>query len=1100
MCYLVDYLAQDHAFARAAAAYETACSQTLVYGLSGSPKSALLACGFNRKPRATLLIAGSQETLEQYRLDLATLLPQTTVLELPATDIVTFAADAKSQEIAARRMRVLSLIASGDPVIVLTTGEALMQKLIPLADFLNNRLLLADQGLLDRDRLLTTLVSFGYERTDEVNAAGQFAARGGIIDIFPLNRDWPVRLELFGDEVDSLREFDPQSQRSIAALTGVEILPVIEPEPSGVLTTLFSYLPQPSAVLFDEPARIREQLSRLQRENPAIKRQVWDWQRLVGDARKHNVLYLSLMVQKLPHIEPAEVISFMMRSVAPYHRQLDLLTEDLREWREKGVSVTVFLSSADKAAAFRQSLGEEELTASVDAAKPAPGSILLVTGSISGGFELPQAKAVWLAEKDIFGRQKQKRRMRVAKDRQIQYFRDIRVGDYVVHVNHGIGRYVGVETLVVDGVHKDYLFIRYAGEDKLYLPTDQVHLLQKYIGSEGEAPRLSKMGGSDWLKAKSRAKAAVADIARELLALYAERQLAAGFAFQPDTPWQAEFEDAFAFEETPDQLTALTEVKADMEKAQPMDRLLCGDVGFGKTEVAIRAAFKAVVGGKQVAVLVPTTVLAQQHFQTFSARFAGFGPVVDVISRFRSVKQQKATIAKLAAGRVDILIGTHRILQSDVTFKDLGLLIVDEEQRFGVSQKEQLKRWRANVDVLTLTATPIPRTLHMSLSGARDMSIIETPPEDRFPVQTYVLEYEESVIREALRRELKRGGQAYFVYNRVQTIDKMHEQLSQMLPDARIRTAHGQMPEELLEQVMFDFYEGEFDILLCTSIIENGLDVANANTIIVYDADYFGLSQLYQMRGRVGRSHRTAFAYFSYRRDKVLTEVAEKRLQAIKEFAELGAGFKIAMRDLEIRGAGNLLGAQQHGHIASVGFELYCRLLEETVQELKGGGPLAEKPPDPVLELNAEAYLSGEYIADPMHKMEIYQRIAAVRTQEQVADLVDELVDRFGDMPQPVLNLLSVARIKNWARFCGVRSLIERRDSVEIQFTAKPNVNPDAIMELKAAYPGRINLLPGPPPAIRLKTLKLNLPVLAWLEKLLAAMGNSRQEMVESIP
>jgi transcription-repair coupling factor (superfamily II helicase) len=617
-------------------------------------------------------------------------------------------------------------------------------------------------------------------------------------------------------------------------------------------------------------------------------------------------------------------------------------------------------------------------------------------------------------------------------------------------------------------------------------------MLQKYIGSEGEAPRLSKMGGSDWLKAKTRARAAVADIAKELLALYAERQVAKGYAFQPDTTWQAEFEEAFAYEETPDQLTALVDVKADMEKPQPMDRLLCGDVGFGKTEVAIRAAFKAVIGGKQVAVLVPTTVLAQQHFQTFSARFAGFGPVIDVISRFRSPKQQKATIAKLAAGRVDILIGTHRILQSDVTFKDLGLLIVDEEQRFGVSQKEQLKRWRADVDVLTLTATPIPRTLHMSLSGTRDMSIIETPPEDRFPVQTYVVEYDETIIREALRRELKRGGQAYFVYNRVQTIDKMHEHLSEMLPDARIRTAHGQMPEELLEQVMFEFYEGEFDILVCTSIIENGLDVANANTMIVYDADFFGLSQLYQMRGRVGRSHRMAFSYFTYRRDKVLTEVAEKRLQAIKEFAELGAGFKIAMRDLEIRGAGNLLGAQQHGHIATVGFELYCRLLEEAVQELKGCGQVIEKPPDPVLELNTDAYLTGEYIADAMHKMEVYQRIAAIRSEEQIVDLVDELVDRFGDMPAPVLNLLSVARIKNWARLCGVRSLIERKDSVEIQFAANPNVNPNAIMELKSRYPGRISLLPGPPQTIRLKTAKLTIPVLEWLEKLLAAMQESQ--------
>lgn len=1095
MRYLFDSLLQDQSFARATAAFAAERVQTMIYGLSGSPKSALIAYGFTASPRMTLLVAGSQEAVDQYRLDFETLLPGVPIWELPAADLINFSVDAKSLDLAAKRMQVFSILAAGKPAIVLATGEAAMQKVIPQTDFLSNRLIIADVGMIDRDELLTNLVRFGYERTDEVNSIGQFAARGGIIDVFPLHRDWPVRLELFGDEVDSLREFDPPTQRSIGSVTTVEILPVIEPKPTGKQTNLFTYLPDKATVIFDEPSRVREQLARLQRENPAIKPQVWDWQKVVTAAQQHNVLFLSLMAQKAAYIEPVELISFTMRGVAPYHRQIDLLIDDLRDWQTKGTSVVIFMSSQEKATSFSQSLTERGLTviSGGSDAKPEPGATLTISGSISGGFDLPHAKTVWLAEKDIFGRQKLKRRMRVAKDKQIQYFRDINVGDYVVHVNHGIGKYIGVETLAVDGVHKDYLFIRYAGEDKLFLPTDQVHMLQKYIGSEGEAPRLSKMGGSEWLRAKTRAKSAVADIAKELLALYAQRQVAQGFAFPPDTTWQAEFEEAFAYEETPDQLTALSEVKADMEKSQPMDRLLCGDVGFGKTEIAIRAAFKAVVGGKQVAVLVPTTVLAQQHFQTFSARFAGFGPVIDVISRFRSVKQQKATIAKLAAGRVDILIGTHRILQSDVVFKDLGLLIVDEEQRFGVSQKEQLKRWRANVDVLTLTATPIPRTLHMSLSGARDMSIIETPPEERFPVQTYVVEYDETIIREALRRELKRGGQAYFVYNRVQTIDKMHRQLSEMLPDARIRTAHGQMPEELLEQVMFEFYEGQFDILLCTSIIENGLDVANANTMIVYDADFFGLSQLYQMRGRVGRSHRRAFSYFTYRRDKILTEVAEKRLQAIKEFAELGAGFKIAMRDLEIRGAGNLLGAQQHGHIATVGFELYCRLLEEAVQELKGGGEVVEAPPDPLIELNTDAYLTGEYIADAMHKMEIYQRIAAIRSEAHITDLVDELVDRFGDMPTPVLNLLSVARIKNLARVCGIRSLIERKDSVEIQFTANPNVNPHAIMEMKLRYPGRISLLPGPPQSIRLKTAKLPIAVLDWLEKLLVAMCNIPQ-------
>lgn len=1096
MNYLLETLQQDKSFARAVAAYASPNQQTMVYGLSGSPKSALIAAGIDKHPRPTLIVAGSQEAVEQYRHDLLALLPEFPVLELPPLDIVTFTADAKSLALAAKRMNVLSGLAAGKPIIVLTTAQAAMQKVIPQSDFQRNRLILSDNGFFDRDNVLSELVRFGYERVDEVNTPGQFTARGGIIDVFPLNQENPVRLELFGDEADSLREFDPNTQRSIASMRSVEILPVIEPEHSGKMTDLFDYLPEKSTVVFDEPSRIREQIARLTRENPEIKKQVWDWQRLALSAQRNNVIYLSLMAQKTPHTEPGEVVSITMRGIAPYHRQMDLLIEDLKTWNEKGESVIIFLSSEEKADAFARSLAEDGISVVRGslASMPVKAAVLIIAGIITSGFELPHAHAVWLAEKDIFGRQKLKRRMRLAKDRQIHYFRDINVGDYVVHINHGIGKYAGVETLDVDGVHKDYLLIRYAGDDKLYLPTDQVHMLQKYIGAEGESPRLSKMGGTDWVKAKSKAKAAVADIAKELIALYAERQIAEGFAFPSDTPWQAEFEEAFIFEETPDQLTALAEVKQDMEKKQPMDRLLCGDVGFGKTEIAIRAAFKAVVGGKQVAVLVPTTVLAQQHYQTFSARFAGFGPVVDVISRFRSAREQKVTIAKLAAGQVDVLIGTHRILQSDVAFKNLGLLIVDEEQRFGVTQKEQLKKWRSNIDVLTLTATPIPRTLHMSLSGARDMSIIETPPEDRYPVQTYVVEYNETIIREALRRELKRGGQAYFVYNRVQTIDKMHEHLSEMLPDARIRTAHGQMPEELLEQVMLEFYEGQFDILVCTSIIESGLDVSNANTMIVYDADRFGLAQLYQMRGRVGRSHRMASAYFTYRRDKVLTEVAEKRLQAIKEFAELGAGFKIAMRDLEIRGAGNLLGAQQHGHIATVGFELYCRLLEEAVEELKGGeGKALELPVDPVLELNTDAYLTGEYISDDMHKMEMYQRIAAIRTEENINDLVDELVDRFGEPPEPVMNLISVARVKNFARKIGIRSIVEKRDALEIQFTDHPHINPDAILDLKTRYPGRIALLPGPPQSIRLKTMRLGISVLEWLEKTLASLCTESQ-------
>ncbi|MDF2634421.1 MAG: transcription-repair coupling factor [Pelosinus sp.] len=1084
---LFEIMKNDPGMKRVITLWEMAASQSQIYGVTGVQKSAMLAAAYQSAPKPTVIITGNHESVEQLRADFATLLPNTLILELPALDIITFTAVAKGVELAARRMDVLGRMIRGENVIVLATPEAAMQRVLPREHFENSRITITSGSEMRRENLLESLVRFGYERVDQVDGLGQFSARGGIVDIFPISNRVPIRVEFFGDEVDSLREFDITSQRSLHAVEQSDILPLSEVDQNGAPTVFLSYLPSVATVVFDEAARIREQMSKLVKENPEIKKSTFTWSDIVAVGKNYNVLYLSLMLQKIPYTQPDEIISITAKGVVPFHRQMDMLIAELKSWQEHKFYPIIFMSNKEKALALQHNLVEEGIhtiySDTVDAL--VEGTVLITVGLISAGFELPQAHMVAIAEKDIMGRQKKKPRPRVGKGQQIAYFRDIKIGDYVVHVNHGIGKYVGVETLVVGNVHKDYLHIRYAGEDKLYVPTDQVHLLQKYIGSEGDAPRLTKMGGSDWLKAKGKAQKAVADMAKELLEIYAQRKVVSGFAFDPDTPWQKEFEDAFPYEETPDQLSAIVEIKEDMEKSQPMDRLLCGDVGFGKTEVAIRAAYKAVMGGKQVAILVPTTVLAQQHYQTISARFAGFGPVVDVISRFRSAKEQRATIEALANGQVDVLIGTHRILQSDVAFKNIGLLIVDEEQRFGVKQKEKLKKWSTAIDVLTLSATPIPRTLHMSLVGARDMSIIETPPEERFPVQSYVVEYNEEVMRDAIKRELKRGGQVYFVYNRVQTIDKMHRRLSEMLPDAKIRVAHGQMPEELLEQAMLDFYEGTDDVLLCTSIIENGLDVPNANTIIVYDADRFGLSQLYQMRGRVGRSHRMAFAYFTYRQDKVLTEVAEKRLQAIKEFAELGAGFKIAMRDLEIRGAGNLLGAQQHGHIVSVGFEMYCRLLDEAVQQLKTG-QIVEAPVEPVMEFNVDAYISGDYISDAMHKIEIYQRIASCRKEQHISELIDELIDRFGEPPTCVLNLLEVVRIKNLAREIGIRSVIQQANYIEVAFIDKPNIKPEQVMALKEAFPARVMIYPE---GIRLKTAQIaNGTLLNWLVKVLATL------------
>ncbi|MBO5244667.1 MAG: transcription-repair coupling factor, partial [Selenomonadales bacterium] len=792
----------------------------------------------------------------------------------------------------------------------------------------------------------------------------------------------------------------------------------------------------------------------------------------LAEAEKHAPLCLSLMMQKSTSRLDA-LVSMTARSIAPYHKQISFFYDDVREWMAGEWRIALFASTEDKARGIMRSLADAGIkSALADHGKGwQKDSVLVFFGALSQGFEVPSAKLAVIAERDILGQQKKRARPQPPKGKKIAVFRDINVGDYVVHNSHGIGKYVGVETITVAGIARDYLHIRYAGDDKLYVPTEQVGLLQKYIGNEGDAPKLSRMGGADWVKAKSRARKAVVDIAKELVSLYAERKIKQGIAFDVDTPWQREFEDAFPYEETADQRRAIEEIKRDMERVQPMDRLLCGDVGFGKTEVAVRAAFKAVVSGRQVAVLVPTTVLAQQHYQTFASRCEEFGVRVGVINRFRSAKEQKETLKRVEEGQIDILIGTHRLLNSEIRFRSLGLLIVDEEQRFGVSQKEKMKQMSVGIDVLTLSATPIPRTLHMSLVGARDMSIIETPPEERYPVETYVLEYQESLIRSAIRREIKRGGQVYFVYNRVETIDKMREELQRMMPDARIQTAHGQMAEELLEQVMLDFYEGKSDILVCTSIIENGLDVPNANTIIVYDSDHFGLSQLYQMRGRVGRSKRTSFAYFTYRQGKVLTEVAAKRLSAIREFTRLGAGFKIAMRDLEIRGAGNLLGAQQHGHIAGVGFEMYCHMLDEEIRRLKNEDiPAPEE--ETTIDIAVEAYLPESYVAEASYKMELYQRLAAIRTEEELSDLTDEMIDRFGDVPDETARLLEVTSLRTQARTLGIRSIAEQPNGMLITFGATPKVEPTSVLAVKEKYGRAVTIQPGPPPTIRLSWRK----------------------------
>ena len=1089
---------EDAQVERFAGCFERVQGQSLVYGLAGAQKYAIFAACYAKAPRTMVVVTQNREALEEWRQDLTSLLPEVPVVELPEMDLMTVSAAAKSVALAARRMDALGRLVRQEKVIVLASAAAAVQKGISRQEFERLSLDLKLGEVLAHTALMERLVQLGYEHAPEIEHMGQFSTRGGIVDIFPINSLVPVRIEFFDDEIDSLREFDLETKRSIRNVSSVSVLPLAQTDHSGKPEMMLSYLDGQGIVVFDEPMRIREQIFKLIKENPELKKNIFGWEDIIEAARENNVIYTALMLQKIHNAEPDRTVSIVVKAVAPFQRQMDMMADELRSWIGQKYRVLVLMGDDAKADSMRELLARYRIpSAYAKTAESLREKLVTVTkGTLSNGFELPGSRLVVLAERDVLGRQKKKQVTKAAQGEKITHFRDINVGDYVVHVNHGIGKYLGVETLEVGGVHKDYLHIKYGGDDKLFVPTDQVHLLQKYIGSEGETPRLHRMGGTEWVKAKAKARAAVEDIAKELIALYAKRKSARGYGFLPDTPWQTEFEEAFPYEETPDQLTAVRDIKRDMEKEEPMDRLLCGDVGFGKTEVAIRAAFKAVMSGKQVAVLVPTTVLAQQHYQTFSARFLNFGPEIDVICRFRTAKEQKETMARVESGQVDILIGTHAILnQRKIHFRDLGLLIVDEEQRFGVKQKEKIKKLAAGIDVLTLSATPIPRTLHMSLVGARDMSIIETPPAERFPIQTYVVENNDGILVNAIRREIKRGGQIYFVYNRVETIDRMRQHLEEIVPEARIQTAHGQMPEEILERVMVDFYEGKYDILLATSIVENGLDVANANTIIIYNADYFGLSQLYQMRGRVGRSNHMAFAYFVYQADKVLTETAEKRLQAIKEFAELGSGFKIAMRDLEIRGAGNLLGSQQHGHIASVGFEMYCRLLEEAVQAQKTGKPV-EEIPEPVIELQVEAYLDGEYIQDAMHKIEIYQRIAAIRKNSQIRDLLDELIDRFGEPTKPVLRLLEIARIRNYARDLGVKSILEKPALLEISFLPQPKFEVDNLLKLQQMLGTSMRLLPPPQNLVRIKPglqQRKNLP--GFVTRFMMLLAGEQPEM-----
>ncbi|MCI1821200.1 MAG: transcription-repair coupling factor [Megasphaera sp.] len=1065
-----------------------------IYGLGGSAKVAFTGMTLAMSGKKAVIVVPTKEQQVSWISDLQFFAPALKTLDFPLVDRAVFSTTAKSMERAARQMEVLSGLRQQRPDVVVATAEEAAQYVVTPQVIDDAAVELRVQTECDRDALLQHLVNGGYERVDMVDRRGHFSVRGDILDIYAINQESAVRIEFFGDEIDSLRFFDANTQKSVRQVAEIRILPVSLGTEAGIFkSTILDYMDN-GIIIWDEPNRTREALKKVVKESDDYKKWLCPWKKFAGETRDCVQIILSLLAQSVPDMFIDESSSFTAKTMASFQKQFVLLKDELDHWRENKNSVIFVISSKQRSDSLSSWLrqndiepvfyeGEQELI---------PAAVYIADGEIRNGFELPYARLVMLSERDIYGMQKHRLRHHVQKGEEINYFTDLKVGDYVVHEVHGIGKYVGIKTIEMDDVHKDYLEIHYAGKDTLYVPTDQINLLQRYIGNEGEAPKLHTMGGNDWQKTRSKAQKSITDLAEKLVAIYAQREIVAGFAYPPDSPWQKEFEEAFPYEETEDQLKAVVEIKKSMEQPYPMDCLVCGDVGFGKTEVAMRAVFKAVMGGKQVAVLVPTTVLAQQHFQTFTERFRNFGARCEVLNRFRSAKEKKDILANVWTGEIDVLIGTHSLLNKKVRFKNLGLLVVDEEQRFGVAQKEKWKSWAAHIDVLTLSATPIPRTLHMSLVGVRQMCVIETPPTDRFPVQTYVVEYDAHLVHDAIMREKRRGGQVFFVYNRVATIERMKEELQALLPDITIGIAHGQMSGAMLEQVMFDFYEGQYDVLLCSSLVENGLDVANANTIIIYDADHFGLSQLYQMRGRVGRSHRMAYAYFLYRKDKILSEVAEKRLQAIKEFTELGSGFKIAMRDLEIRGAGNLLGREQHGNIASVGFAMYCHMLEEAIAKAQNeNGQIGEiSQPKTVMDIHIDAFIDDAYIQNGGQKVEMYQRMAMLRTQKEFTDLRQEIIDRYGKPTLPVETLLRATQIRLMGKEIGLILIAEKKDWLELKWRSIAEMPP--LARLEDALCKRFRIVPDSSVTLRVSTKGIT-DILSFLEYLFQSIVRLRK-------
>ena len=1074
---------------------------------------------YNKKP---ILLITYNEIQAKQILEIIENFEKEKAVLFPKKEIVTYDFVAESKDLPYERIETLNKIKDKKNLIVVTTIEALMQKLPPKEILFKNILEFKVGDIYNLEELKKTLVNLGYSRCEFIEGRGQFSVRGGIVDI-SINETLGVRIEFWGDEVDSIRNFNITSQRSINTLDKIKIYPAhefvldnsideickkitkklveenqeetikkdIEQIKSGNYiskidkyfnefydkqSTLLEYLNDNYLIILDEISKIEARQRNILQDNSNLIKNLIEKEKIIPEALENiisidlnqlenekSVIYFEK--QDIVTNRQAEKYTFNYRQINYYKSEIENLFEDIKRWNKEQKSIYVMVSTKEKAKKLKEILEKEEIACTIDEkldktiiVKSTEKIVTITIGKLPNGFENFEINQVVVsADELIEGKKKKTFANKAYKEGEKVVFADLEIGDYVVHKNYGIGIFIGVNTITADGTTKDYIKLKYKDDAILYVPTSQLDSIRKYVGGDAINPPINSLGSKDWIKTKEKVKKNLSAVAKELIELYAKREKAKGYAFSKDTPWQSQFENSFPYQETDDQLRCIEEVKKDMENQRPMDRLLCGDVGYGKTEVAIRAAFKAVMDHKQVAYLVPTTVLAQQQYEEFRDRMAEFPIKVDILNRFKSKKYQDEVVKKLKLGEVDIVIGTHRMLSKDVEFKDIGLLIIDEEHRFGVKAKEKIKEYKSNIDVLTMTATPIPRTMHMSIVGIRDMSVIYEPPHNRKPVQTYVLEYDQEVIKEAIIKELERDGQVFYIYNRVDTIQKKADEISRLVPEAKVSYAHGRMSGNQIEEIMQDFIDKKSNVLVCTTILESGIDIANANTIIVENADRMGLAALYQIRGRVGRSDRQAYAYITYRKDKMLSEEADKRLKAIKEFTEFGSGFKIAMRDLEIRGAGSLLGEIQSGHLEQVGYDTYCNLLDEVVKELQGTE--IEPDIDIQIDLNVTSYIPDEYIEDSAQKIEIYQNIALCRKEEDIQNVVDEIIDRFGNMPAELENLLDIARIKYLAKPFSISKIASKRTAVV--FTFEQSKYEIDLQKLLKTYKNRIKFSPG---------------------------------------